>query len=77
MLNSLSGPFPEVRFIPTGGISRQNAAEYLKRPDVLAVGGSWMLPPALLRMGSYREIESLVGEAVSLAATNHPQRLVS
>lgn len=43
MLDALSGPFPDVLFVPTGGISAQNLADYLGRKNVLAVGGSWMI----------------------------------
>jgi len=43
MLNALSGPFPNVMFIPTGGISSENMSNYLQKKNVLAVGGSWMI----------------------------------
>ena len=43
LLRSLQGPFPGVRWIPTGGVSAANAASYLALPSVAAVGGSWMV----------------------------------
>jgi 2-dehydro-3-deoxyphosphogluconate aldolase/(4S)-4-hydroxy-2-oxoglutarate aldolase len=43
-LKALSGPFPEVRFCPTGGITEATVGEYLALPQVFAVGGSWMVP---------------------------------
>ena len=49
MLKSLAGPFPQVKFIPTGGINETNTAEYLACPNVLAVGGSWMVKENLLK----------------------------
>ena len=47
-LAALAGPFPQVRFIPTGGVNSTNAASYLRHPSVIAVGGSWMAPRALI-----------------------------
>lgn len=43
MLKALSGPYPQIKFIPTGGISAGNMKEYLHQKNVLAVGGSWMI----------------------------------
>ena len=43
MLKALSGPYPQVRFVPTGGISASNLKTYLQQKNVLAVGGSWMI----------------------------------
>ena len=44
-LQALAGPFPEVRFCPTGGIRAETAALWLAHPSVLCVGGSWIVPP--------------------------------
>lgn len=43
MLKALAGPYPQVKFIPTGGINEANMKEYLQQENVLAVGGSWMV----------------------------------
>lgn len=43
MLRALSGPFPQVKFIPTGGINAENHKSYLDCPNVLAVGGTWVI----------------------------------
>lgn len=43
MLKALSGPYPQIKFVPTGGISAGNMKEYLHQKNVLAVGGSWMI----------------------------------
>ncbi len=57
MLKALGGPFPDVVFCPTGGITRANAAEFLAQPNVLCVGGSWLAPARArrrLQLGCYR-----------------------
>jgi len=69
MLQALLGPFPEVRFCPTGGISRDNAASYLQLPNVLAVGGSWVAPQSYLARGNWSAIGELAREAAGLART--------
>ena len=43
MLKALAGPYPQMKFVPTGGISASNMKEYLQQKNVLAVGGSWMV----------------------------------
>jgi 2-dehydro-3-deoxyphosphogluconate aldolase/(4S)-4-hydroxy-2-oxoglutarate aldolase len=43
-LRALGGPFPEIRFCPTGGIAEANASDWLALPNVVAVGGSWLTP---------------------------------
>ncbi|MDE2378724.1 bifunctional 4-hydroxy-2-oxoglutarate aldolase/2-dehydro-3-deoxy-phosphogluconate aldolase [Bradyrhizobium sp.] len=52
-LRALAGPFPNVRFCPTGGIGESNAASWLAEPNVLAVGGSWLCPAAEIRAGNW------------------------
>lgn len=44
-LKSIKGPFPKIKFIPTGGINENNFNEYLSLENVIAVGGSWVVPP--------------------------------
>ncbi|OQW57853.1 MAG: 2-dehydro-3-deoxyphosphogluconate aldolase [Proteobacteria bacterium SG_bin9] len=56
MLRALAGPFPHVRFCPTGGIGDANAAEWLAEPNVIAVGGSWLTPAAEVEAGSWDAI---------------------
>ena len=68
LLRALHGPFPEVRFVPTGGVSAANAADYLAVPSVAAVGGSWMVAPELIRAGNFAEITRLAAEAVAIGA---------
>lgn len=61
-LKALAGPFPEVRFCPTGGISLQDAANFLALPCVLCVGGAWMAPPDAIARRDWRKIEQLARE---------------
>ncbi len=67
-LKALSGPFREVRFVPTGGINAANLTSYLKLPQVAACGGSWMVSPALLAEADFARIQTLTAEAVGVVA---------
>jgi 2-dehydro-3-deoxyphosphogluconate aldolase / (4S)-4-hydroxy-2-oxoglutarate aldolase len=64
---ALSGPFPAMRFVPTGGIDEHTLPSYLAQPAVLAVGGSWMAPRELVRIGAFEQIRARVVEATRLA----------
>ena len=68
-LQALAGPFPQVRFVPTGGISLANVGEYLALPTVAAVGGSWMVAPTLIEQGDFATITSLTHDAVVLVGS--------
>ncbi len=65
-LRALSGPFKEVRFMPTGGISGDNLADYLDLPNVQCCGGSWLTPQSSLEAGDFKAIKARVLEAVAL-----------
>jgi 2-dehydro-3-deoxyphosphogluconate aldolase/(4S)-4-hydroxy-2-oxoglutarate aldolase len=65
-LRALSGPFPMVRFIPTGGVTADNLARYLEVKTVLAVGGSWMVAPGLLAERRFDDVRRLTAEAVDV-----------
>jgi 2-dehydro-3-deoxyphosphogluconate aldolase/(4S)-4-hydroxy-2-oxoglutarate aldolase len=65
MLDALAGPFGSMKFVPTGGINAANLAEYVRRPQVLAVGGSWMVKPELVQAGNWEAVERLCREAVA------------
>jgi 2-dehydro-3-deoxyphosphogluconate aldolase/(4S)-4-hydroxy-2-oxoglutarate aldolase len=67
-LRAVAGPVPDVRFCPTGGITPDNAAEYLALPNVGCVGGSWLTPRALVRAGDWAGIEELAADAAGLTA---------
>jgi 2-dehydro-3-deoxyphosphogluconate aldolase/(4S)-4-hydroxy-2-oxoglutarate aldolase len=63
LLRSWAGPLPTARFCPTGGISTENAREYLALPNVICVGGSWLAPKAALEAGDWAAIERLAHAA--------------
>jgi 2-dehydro-3-deoxyphosphogluconate aldolase/(4S)-4-hydroxy-2-oxoglutarate aldolase len=67
-VKALSGPFPQVRFVPTGGVTAANAGEYLALASVTAVGGSWITPPAALAGHQFEEVERLAADAVAICA---------
>ncbi len=62
-LQTLAGPFRDVNFVPTGGVSSSNLASYLRCGQTLACGGSWMVAPELLAAGSFARITALTLEA--------------
>jgi len=68
LLRALRGPFPDVRFVPTGGVSAANAASYLALPSVAAVGGSWMVAPELVAARDFAAVTRLAREAATRAA---------
>jgi 2-dehydro-3-deoxyphosphogluconate aldolase / (4S)-4-hydroxy-2-oxoglutarate aldolase len=65
-LSSLSAPIPQVKFCPTGGITVETAPSFLKLPNVVTVGGSWMVPKKLVAEGSWEAITLLAREASKL-----------
>jgi 2-dehydro-3-deoxyphosphogluconate aldolase/(4S)-4-hydroxy-2-oxoglutarate aldolase len=65
-INSLSGPFPSMRFMPSGGVSQDNVTDYLAHPAVFAVGGSWMVPRATLQAGDFARVQELAAQAMAL-----------
>jgi 2-dehydro-3-deoxyphosphogluconate aldolase/(4S)-4-hydroxy-2-oxoglutarate aldolase len=66
MLQAFGGPFPNVAFCPTGGITRNSAPAYLNLPNVRCVGGSWVAPKALVEKGDWAGIEALARDAAAL-----------
>ncbi len=65
-LRALAGPLPAIGFCPTGGIRVENAAEYLKLPNVICVGGSWLTPANLVKAKDWDAIEELARGAARL-----------
>ncbi|MBI5264189.1 MAG: bifunctional 4-hydroxy-2-oxoglutarate aldolase/2-dehydro-3-deoxy-phosphogluconate aldolase [Bradyrhizobium sp.] len=63
-LRALAGPFPNARFCPTGGIGEANAVSWLVEPNVVAVGGSWLCPPAEIRAGNWTSITAMCQRTV-------------
>ena len=66
-LSSIAGPFPDIRFCPTGGISPANLQDYLKQSCVMAVGGTWVAPVKLIEEKNWAAIEELARQAAALA----------
>ena len=66
MLKAWSGPFFDVKFCPTGGVTQQNANDLLSLPNVACVGGSWLVPADALAKGDWARIEALAREATQL-----------
>lgn len=66
MLKAWSGPFGDVRFCPTGGVTPANAAELLALPNVVCVGGSWLTPADALAAGDWARITQLARAACQL-----------
>ncbi|HGN1706687.1 TPA: bifunctional 4-hydroxy-2-oxoglutarate aldolase/2-dehydro-3-deoxy-phosphogluconate aldolase [Providencia rettgeri] len=63
-LKAIAGPFSQVKFCPTGGISLTNYLNYLELDSVLCVGGSWLVPEDALTSGNYERITQLAQEAL-------------
>jgi 2-dehydro-3-deoxyphosphogluconate aldolase / (4S)-4-hydroxy-2-oxoglutarate aldolase len=66
MLKALHGPFPDVLFCPTGGIEATTAPQFLALPNVACVGGSWLVPRALLDAGEFERITALAAATAAL-----------
>jgi len=69
MLNALAGPFPDVTFCPTGGVTAETAPEFLALPNVGCVGGSWLTPKAAVASGDWGRITELAKRASALRQT--------
>ena len=65
-IKAFSGPFPGVKFIPTGGIKISNLKEYLESDKVFACGGTWMVKDDMIRNGEFDKIKSITKEAVDI-----------
>lgn len=65
-LGAFAGPLPQIAWCPTGGIGLANAPAYRKLPNVLCVGGSWVVPGAAVAAGDWARIEALAREAAAL-----------
>jgi 2-dehydro-3-deoxyphosphogluconate aldolase/(4S)-4-hydroxy-2-oxoglutarate aldolase len=65
-LKAIGGPLPQITFCPTGGVSTSNAPDYLKLPNVLCCGGSWVAPNDLIQAEKWDEITALAKAASML-----------
>lgn len=66
MLKGLAGPLHDMRFCPTGGISESNAAEFLAQPNVLCIGGSWMLDKTWIAAGDWARVRETAARAAQI-----------
>jgi len=67
VLKAYASPLPDITFCPTGGIDMAKAPEYLALPNVICVGGSWVMPADAIASGDWKRIEQLAREAAALA----------
>ncbi|MCL2433945.1 MAG: bifunctional 4-hydroxy-2-oxoglutarate aldolase/2-dehydro-3-deoxy-phosphogluconate aldolase [Clostridia bacterium] len=67
-ITALAAPFPDLLFVPTGGVDMDNLAEYLRHPNILAVGGSFMASQKLIDQGDFTAITKLAAQASAVAA---------
>ncbi len=70
MLRSLAGPYPDMKFVPTGGINADSLKGYLKLPNVIACGGSWIVSKDLISAGKFEEIKNLTKDALRIIKSN-------
>jgi 2-dehydro-3-deoxyphosphogluconate aldolase/(4S)-4-hydroxy-2-oxoglutarate aldolase len=68
-IKALGGPFPQISFCPTGGISTKNLSSYLSLPNVIAAGGSWMIPSDLNQADAFARATQMAREARAAAAS--------
>ncbi len=68
MLKALAGPFPDIAFCPTGGITPETAPQFLALPNVKVCGGSWLTPADAVEQGDWARITRLAREAQALRA---------
>lgn len=66
MLKALAGPFPDVQFCPTGGITPETASQFLALPNVRVCGGSWLTPQESMDAGDWDRIRALASSASAL-----------
>ncbi|PPV05401.1 keto-hydroxyglutarate-aldolase/keto-deoxy-phosphogluconate aldolase [Xanthomonas bromi] len=66
MLKGLAGPLSELKLCPTGGISEANAAEFLSQPNVVCIGGSWMVPKDWLTQGHWDKVKESSAKAAAI-----------
>ena len=71
MLKAWSGPFGDIQFCPTGGVTADNAADLLALPNVVCVGGSWLTPADALAAGDWQRITALAQAACALRRDAH------
>ena len=70
VLKALAAPFPQLRFLPTGGIGPKNLAEWISNPKIVSVGGSWMVTKDMIANAEFDTISRLSREALQIVKEN-------
>lgn len=65
-IEALAGPFPKMQFLPTGGVNLENLAGYIKNPNVVACGGTWMARREWIQKGEWEKVREACGKTVAL-----------
>ena len=68
MLKGLAGPIAELKICPTGGITEDNAGEFLAQPNVVCIGGSWMVPKQWIEAGEWSKVTDSSAKAAAIVA---------
>ena len=71
MIKALAGPYTNVKYMPTGGVSAKNLAEYLVYDKIVCCGGTWMVKKDLVAAGNFAEIEKMSKEAADIVKQYH------
>ena len=74
LLQALRGPFPEIQFVPTGGITPRNLGNYARQPNVVACGGSWIASKEAISGRRFDDIVAAAREACTIVRRARPQR---
>jgi 2-dehydro-3-deoxyphosphogluconate aldolase/(4S)-4-hydroxy-2-oxoglutarate aldolase len=74
LLQALRGPFPEIQFVPTGGITPRNLGDYARQPNVVACGGSWIASKKAISARSFDDIREAAQEACTILCRARQQR---
>jgi 2-dehydro-3-deoxyphosphogluconate aldolase / (4S)-4-hydroxy-2-oxoglutarate aldolase len=64
-LQSIGGPFPDIKFCPTGGINLNNVRDYLALPNVACCGGSWLVSDEIIKQRNWQEITRLAKQVLA------------
>jgi 2-dehydro-3-deoxyphosphogluconate aldolase/(4S)-4-hydroxy-2-oxoglutarate aldolase len=74
LLQALRGPFPEIQFVPTGGITPRNLGDYARQPNVVACGGSWIATKEAIAAQKFDDILTAAQEACTILRQARRQR---
>ena len=69
LLRAIAGPLPRMKLCANGGVDEASAADYLAEPNVLCVGGSWMVPQGWIAAGAWDKVEASARKAAAIAST--------